>query len=743
MKALEEAKAKALAESQARIEAERRARDEAEARQREEEEYKAREERERREREEADRRAKTQLKELQEQAQRAREEALARSDAERRVREEAEATLAAERRAREEAEAKAEAERQAREEALSRAKEEAESRARAEVQGMIDKERQAREEAEAKVAAERKAREETERRVQVELAAKVAAEKDALEEALRQAELARQAREDADRKAREADESNRGRQQRMEAEAIARRAEQAMAQARAIADAAEQAKAEAEAKAEMERRARADAEDRAKAEAVSRVMHERELREKSQEEISAWVAAELKAREVAEMEADARYRTEAAARAQASAASRKKRQKEERDVETTLVRAPGTKINWLKVGGIGLLVLIVAVVGLVHILPLSLFVPAAEEAISQRLRTPVKVGDVRYALLPSPRLTIERVAIGKLGDIKISTIEVSALPTQLLGGSDTLDEVEVVGISADQKAFDLLAGWLNPAAGAKTLNVRRLKFRAIKIAFRGVDIPGFNADLVFGADGVLKRGLLFDGRLNIKLVPKGRTLEAQISASSWEPPFGPAIPFDDLTATAVIEGSQARISKIDARLGRGALKGSATAAWDRAFVLDGDFNLADGEVNELLPVFTNAFTASGILNLNGTYSLRGETIQGLFNEPRVSATFNVQKGTLNNVDIVRAVQSPMMDGIRGGKTIFSDLSGTLQVSGGRYTYQNLQLGSGPLRANGEVTVNPGGGLTGRIRAEVGTGSIIVGRGNLAVRGNLTTPVLLP
>jgi len=327
--------------------------------------------------------------------------------------------------------------------------------------------------------------------------------------------------------------------------------------------------------------------------------------------------------------------------------------------------------------------------------------------------------------------------------MKVGTIEVDALPTQLFGAPAVLDEVDIVGVTADEKVLNLVLGLLEPKAKGPPVGVRRLKFRAVKIAFRGIDIPGFNADLVLAGDGTLKQGTLFDGRMNVSLVPKGRTVEAQFSATRWDPPIGPPIPFDELSATAVIEGRQARISKIEATWGRGTLKGSATVSWNQAFQLNGDFNLAHGDVSEVLPVFTNAFTATGSLNLNGTYSLQGPTLQSLFDNPRVNASFTVEKGTLNNVDIVRAVQSPMTDGIRGGKTIFNELSGTLQVSGPSYLYQHLRLGSGPMRANGEVVVNRGGELTGRIVAQVGTGSIIVARGNLAVRGNLRTPVLLP
>jgi hypothetical protein len=46
-----------------------------------------------------------------------------------------------------------------------------------------------------------------------------------------------------------------------------------------------------------------------------------------------------------------------------------------------------------------------------------------------------------------------------------------------------------------------------------------------------------------------------------------------------------------------------------------------------------------------------------------------------------------------------------------------------------------------MRASGSVDIGPNGELSGRISAELGSKSVIVARGNLAVTGNLKTPVL--
>ena len=81
--------------------------------------------------------------------------------------------------------------------------------------------------------------------------------------------------------------------------------------------------------------------------------------------------------------------------------------------------------------------------------------------------------------------------------------------------------------------------------------------------------------------------------------------------------------------------------------------------------------------------------------------------------------------------------------MRGGKTAFNTLSGSLQVAGKNFSYRQLQLTSGPMNANGNVEVAANGDLSGRVSAELGSKSFIVARGTLNVSGNLTMPALKP
>ena len=715
MKALEEAKAKAREDAEARAAAESKAREEAEARKREEAASKAREEAERRQREEAEARANAQLRELRDQSQRARVEAEARADVEIKARIEAEARIETERRAREQAEAKAEAEKQSREEAIGKAREEAELKARAEVEALI--------------AAERKAHEQADEKARAELSARIEAEKKARAEAERQTEIAHRAREEAERYAREANSTGSG------------AAQKALEQAEAAAKAAETAVAQARATAESERKARALAEERAKAEAVARVVQEQKIREGADDEIRQRVNAELKAREIAERDADARYRVEAAERARAAAAERQKQREEElAHPVVTQARKPA---NLLKAGAIGIIVLIAAAVGLLHVVPLTFYIDGAQALISQRLQQPVTIANLRYALFPSAQLTLEHVTIGNQQQIKIKNIVVDAGPFALLGAQKDIDRVVVNSLETDRDMLAQIAAWAKVPAGAQALQIPRLSIKLIKLHAKPLDIPLFNADITFNRNGGLKKAVFLDDKLRVEFAPKDRLWEVNFSAHGWQPPVGPAIEFDDLAFSAVIDGQQATFSGIEGSIGRGTFTGTAAASWKSDIRVEGEFKLDNANLDRLLPAFTRNFAATGTFNVKGNYVLQGANLTALFDKPRIDAGFSAQRGELDNVDIVRAIQAPSRDGTRGGKTAFDELSGSLQLADDHYAYHALRLASGPMSATGNVDIAPDGALSGRIAAEVGSKSIVVARGSLNVGGHVRTPVLKP
>jgi hypothetical protein len=283
---------------------------------------------------------------------------------------------------------------------------------------------------------------------------------------------------------------------------------------------------------------------------------------------------------------------------------------------------------------------------------------------------------------------------------------------------------------------------LKPPAGERALDVRRLKARAVRLSVPKLDIPPFDAEVSLGSDGTLQRAVLSDGKLKLDLTPKDKAMQIALEARNWKAPLGPPVEFEDLTLEAVFEGQQAAINNVSGKIGFSPVKGSARASWNGSSIqVSGDFSVTNGDLSKLMPVFTRDFAAAGQLSANANFTLQGTTLENLFAEPKVEATFNIEKGTLNNVDLVRAVQSPSRDGVRGGRTSFNSLTGSMSAAGRTYSYRQLQLASGPMQASGNFDVAPNGDLSGRVSAELGSKTFTVARGTLAVVGNLKTPVL--
>jgi hypothetical protein len=103
--------------------------------------------------------------------------------------------------------------------------------------------------------------------------------------------------------------------------------------------------------------------------------------------------------------------------------------------------------------------------------------------------------------------------------------------------------------------------------------------------------------------------------------------------------------------------------------------------------------------------------------------------------------FSIARGELSNIDLVRGIQSPGAAAFRGGRTVFEELSGTLQIANGRYAYRQVQLTSGPLNATATGEVGPGGALQGRLNAEFGGRGGVVARQVLAIAGTVKDPQL--
>jgi uncharacterized protein involved in outer membrane biogenesis len=260
--------------------------------------------------------------------------------------------------------------------------------------------------------------------------------------------------------------------------------------------------------------------------------------------------------------------------------------------------------------------------------PLNAYIPAVQELAAARLGQPVQISGMRYALFPSPHLTLERVVIGRQREIQADSLVVRIGPFALLSEQKDIESIEATTVSVDERALPGVLAWFKPQTGAQPLKFSKVRLQGVKLGLESVAVPPFNADVTLTREGALQRATLSDGKARVTIAPKDRALEVSLDARDWQLPVGPGLGFDDITIAAIVDGQKANVTRIEASVGRGTFQGAARLSWSGAVRVEGDLRLTNGELSQLMPAFTRSFSATGSVNANLTYTLLGDTFAG-------------------------------------------------------------------------------------------------------------------
>jgi hypothetical protein len=757
-----EARAKKEAEGKARKEAEARLRAEAEAKAKAEAAARAKAEVEARARAEAEARAKLEAEARAKAVAAARvkleAEARAKAEAAARAKAEAEAKVKAEAAARvkleAEARAKAEAEARAKAEAAARAKAEAEAKAKAEAaaRAKLEAEAQARKEAEEKARVEAKAKKESSIKEDSPLSMMFAEEAKAKLEADSRAEIEAEARAEIEAEARTKGDT------RASDVAEARSRIEAESRLRAEIEAQLKAGEEAQIREQDEEKLRKEARSKAKAEEDAWAKAEAEIREsikesarKEEKQKPSWMLVDDKEeeqRKATEREGfETKERAKAAEKSRAEAEATRAAEAKAKAEEEAKARAEAKKaakagkqpFNW-KPAAIGVAALLAAVIGSVQFIPFNAYIPAIEKLAAETLHEPVAITSVHISLLPS-QVNLGGVSIGKLRDIKIETVSVAGLDL-VLGGSTHLDNVEIDSTVLEEDALARIVSWGKSAGGTQGLQISRVNFRNVKLVLKNIPLAPLQGEISLAKDGTLQKASLrtSDGKLSAQVAGKDKQFEVTLSAKGWQLPIGPELMFDYLDVKAVANRDGMQVNYIDAKLYGGSAKGTAVIKWDKGWGFSGDFDVTRMDLAPVVVIFARNFVANGTLDSKGRYTLQAQTPDKLFDAARVESSFTVNKGSLNNMDLTRALQAPSKDGVRGGKTLFDEFSGNLSFNDGRYQFRDLRLVSGPLSATGNADISPEKMLVGRVNVELKSKATFV-KNSFTVSGNLNDLVL--
>jgi hypothetical protein len=505
----------------------------------------------------------------------------------------------------------------------------------------------------------------------------------------------RKAREDKERRAREAEDKRR----REEEE-------------RARKEADERRRREDE-----ERRAREEEQRREREEEERRRLESEERKLKARESLTATqapAAAAASADDIGVSEDDLDMDDVKADEAKVSAESRRAKRERERDrergeeargVDPVIASKPKRPVKWGKPLALALFVLLIAGVGAIHVMPVS--VAEYETAASEALGQPVKLGSGRLSLFTGVRVKFDHVTVGSA---KIASVRAYPELGSLFGAKKSFSRIELEGLVLPQQA---IGEALFTKLKGERLRVARVSATQMKLD-GPLALPAVDADAMFAADGALRTITLRGAdALMARITPKESEAEFEMTTGGFAVPFAPGVKFSAFGMKGTANRQGMKVTSWDGAALTGSLSGSANIKWGSTWIVDGVITARGINAG----VFAPALLSEGRGEGTGKFSMSGEPAQ-LASTSRVEANFTVTKGALSVFDLSRAIQTAGRQA--SGRTVFAEMTGQATYDKGAVALRNVTMGAGALNAGISADIAESGALSGRIVADVKT-----------------------
>ena len=390
--------------------------------------------------------------------------------------------------------------------------------------------------------------------------------------------------------------------------------------------------------------------------------------------------------------------------------------------------------------------LIALLVVVPFLIPMGTYLPRIERMVSEKVGAPVTIKSLHLAVLPSPRVTVSGIVMGKDAEIQVDKVSAVLDIRTVFEPVKVISSLEVRKPVVKKAALALISPLIaseNKSEQPAPVVIRHIDLHEARFEMVGMTLPAMDG-VVEMAGGKLQQATFSssDGKLKMDVLPKGEGVEIALGAEQWTPPVGPPLLFDSLKVQAKLEGSHLDIPSIDARLYEGAVNGSASLDWVKLWRLSGKLKVAGMEVGKPARLFNKTVQVSGKMTGNGSFAASAANPDELKDRAVVDFTFDVKHGVLYGVDLAKAASLFIKQGQSGGETQFDELSGVLHAVGKQYDLRDLIVVSGLLAANGRMKVSPEKKLDGQVDVELKRGVALV-TVPLQISGTADAPVVMP
>ncbi|MCL2345798.1 MAG: AsmA family protein [Desulfobulbus sp.] len=372
--------------------------------------------------------------------------------------------------------------------------------------------------------------------------------------------------------------------------------------------------------------------------------------------------------------------------------------------------------RWLFGGVIGALLLLLAVL---LFYPYDNFRPGLEAELSRQLAMPVRIGEVRLALLPRPRLLLNDVTIGADDAGRIASLAIAS-PHLLLGADGrVLPEVEASGVRLTASRLVELPLFGGAAVGERNYPVQLLRVAGATIALGDLASPEWSGEIHLQADGRVDKAHFraADDSLHVEATPTAQGVALAIDSVRWNPE-GMPFAFDALQASGVLQKNRLSLQGIDASFLGGRLHGNGALDWSAGMAMTGEASLARLDSHRTTTALAPNLKLEG--ELNGTVRLRatGSGWQDMLGHIEADLDAQVARGLLTGIDLGElARQGSSSAVVQAGSTRFEMLRARLDIAPGRVVARAINLDAGLMTASGRATVEAGGQVEGKVTVQ--------------------------
>ncbi len=396
------------------------------------------------------------------------------------------------------------------------------------------------------------------------------------------------------------------------------------------------------------------------------------------------------------------------------------------------------------IAGLGLLVVLIVVPFLI---PMSSYISQAEQAGSSALGVPVKIGSLRFAILPTPRLNAGDVVVGNNEDFTVESVTVIPAIFSLFSDVKTISSMTVKRPVIKKSALEILAaltgsGKEKPESMAVT--VREISIREARLIWPEMDLPEVDIDLFLTRENTPEAARIetTDSKLRIDLIPEEDRQLIALTARNWTLPVGVPLLIDKMEGEMILRDDKLDVQALDIDLYGGKVSTTAILNWQKDWELNGKLSVAGMQLAKPVSLVSKSTQLSGSLSGDGSYKAIAAEPAKLLDQLHANFQFKVLNGELDGIDLAKAATLLVTKGGAEGQTKFDTLTGLLNVSGKQYHLRNLNVVSGLLTATGDVKIKPDKALDGVVKVEIKTGMSIAAV-PLQVSGTTDKPVVFP